>query len=355
MTTELETLLAPISSDNFRGADLSFSAEFDRIAEARREDDASLQQGDWVSVLKVADWAEVESLCRRLLIEQSKDLRLALWYMEARAKRGGIEGLADGFRLLLRLLKDAWPSLYPGQTQIDSEEAGGVVSWGLTRASQILRELPLLDSRHGTLSFLDYQRSRRLGQDVIRNPDRADGPEVDAITPEMWDQALRTSGAAAIEVLKRKLDLLVALVDELLPLIEERLGEQAPSFAHFRGSVGDLTELVSRMCAQRGIGDTNVPEEAAEAPSVSSADSVGAATCGQIRTRGQAKEHLQQVAAFFRRTEPHNPAAYLIEKAIVWSELPLHEWLRQVIRDDISLSHVDELLGMAAARRDEAG
>jgi type VI secretion system protein ImpA len=52
------------------------------------------------------------------------------------------------------------------------------------------------------------------------------------------------------------------------------------------------------------------------------------------------------VAEFFRRTEPHSPVAYLADKAANWGELPLHDWLRTVIKDSASLAHVEELLGL---------
>lgn len=51
---DLDALLEPISADAPCGEDLSFSAAFDRIAEARREDDPTLDQGEWVTSLKEA-------------------------------------------------------------------------------------------------------------------------------------------------------------------------------------------------------------------------------------------------------------------------------------------------------------
>jgi type VI secretion system protein ImpA len=58
------------------------------------------------------------------------------------------------------------------------------------------------------------------------------------------------------------------------------------------------------------------------------------------------------VAAFFRRTEPHSPVAYLADKAVSWGEMPLHEWLRQVVKDQGSMSHLEELLGLQRPEHD---
>ena len=49
-------LLKPISVDEIFGEDLSFSREIDAIVDARRFDDPSLDQGEWVTEIKTADW-----------------------------------------------------------------------------------------------------------------------------------------------------------------------------------------------------------------------------------------------------------------------------------------------------------
>ncbi|RLM49523.1 type VI secretion system protein TssA, partial [Halobellus sp. Atlit-31R] len=51
-----EALLQPISPERPAGADLSFSADLDAIAHARKFDDPSLDQGEWLTELKEADW-----------------------------------------------------------------------------------------------------------------------------------------------------------------------------------------------------------------------------------------------------------------------------------------------------------
>ena len=62
-------------------------------------------------------------------------------------------------------------------------------------------------------------------------------------------------------------------------------------------------------------------------------------------TREHALAQLRLVAEFFRHSEPHSPVAYLAEKAANWGDLPLHEWLRAVIKDPAQAAQLDELLG----------
>ena len=82
------------------GNDLSFSAAFDAIQEARRADDPSLAQGEWVTELKEADWPGVIRRCEALLAHDTKDLRVAGWLTEALGRSRGLAGLADGQDIL---------------------------------------------------------------------------------------------------------------------------------------------------------------------------------------------------------------------------------------------------------------
>ncbi|MNI69019.1 hypothetical protein D3C73_1247460 [compost metagenome] len=78
-------------------------------------------------------------------------------------------------------------------------------------------------------------------------------------------------------------------------------------------------------------------------------DAVPHAARGPIQTREQALAQLREVADFFRRTEPHSPVAYLADKAASWGEMSLHLWLRTVVKNDETLSGLEELLGIKKA------
>jgi type VI secretion system protein ImpA len=78
------------------GRDLRYEGLYDRVREARREDDASLPQGIWKAPLKRADWAEVSTLCEQALTHESKDLQLAAWLLEAWLAVHGFRGLSWG-------------------------------------------------------------------------------------------------------------------------------------------------------------------------------------------------------------------------------------------------------------------
>jgi len=96
----LEQLLHPVSAVSPCGGDITFSQELDAIARARQHDDPSLDQGEWVTALKEADWPFVATRCEQLIASHSKDLRVAVWLAEAHAKTRHFRGLGDGYALL---------------------------------------------------------------------------------------------------------------------------------------------------------------------------------------------------------------------------------------------------------------
>jgi type VI secretion system protein ImpA len=64
------------------------------------------------------------------------------------------------------------------------------------------------------------------------------------------------------------------------------------------------------------------------------------------RDRADALRRLASVADFFRRTEPHSPVSYLVQRAARWGEMPLDEWLKEVVSDTAVLGHIRETLGL---------
>lgn len=65
-----------------------------------------------------------------------------------------------------------------------------------------------------------------------------------------------------------------------------------------------------------------------------------------LANREQAMQLLQEIADYFQVNEPHSPVSYLLKKTIKWSQMPLHEWLSQVIKNEDPLEMVHELLGI---------
>jgi hypothetical protein len=110
---DLDRMLAPISDAHPTGDDLRYEGTYDRIREARREDDATLPTGVWQSKLKKADWAHVRDLAADVLATKSKDLQVAVWLTQALVNLDGFAGLTRGLDICGALCRTFWDRLYP--------------------------------------------------------------------------------------------------------------------------------------------------------------------------------------------------------------------------------------------------
>ncbi|WP_256258811.1 type VI secretion system protein TssA, partial [Burkholderia ubonensis] len=166
MPINLPDLLTPISDASPCGDDLLFSNDFDAIQEARRFDDPSLDQGEWVTEIKEADWSFVVARSSELLRTQTKDLRLAVWLTEALALEDGITGLTDGYSLLEGLCRQYWDTVHPLPEGDDTEYRLGNVAWLAGRTAELLRAVPLTDGASNAFSTLDWEVAQHVAQAV---------------------------------------------------------------------------------------------------------------------------------------------------------------------------------------------
>src|SRR5690349_10419800 len=99
-----DDLLTPIAGDVPSGANLRYDPVFDKLKEARREEDDA-PQGDWQRERKVADYKLVVKLASETLASRTKDLQLAAWLTEALLHQEGFSGLRQGLDLLRGLIE----------------------------------------------------------------------------------------------------------------------------------------------------------------------------------------------------------------------------------------------------------
>lgn len=335
-----EQLLTPISPDAPSGADLAFSSELDAIAEARRFDDPSLDQGEWVTELKEADWDFVARRCAALLQEKSKDLRLAVWLAEAGAKTAGLRGLAEGFKLLAGLCREYWErGLYPESDGNDHDQRIGNLSWILARTPSLLREIPLTEGRGSAYSSLDFEVARKHA-----------GHDSGGVRLADMEAARRNNSPAFNTALTTDVQYCVAALRELEQIADERLGADSPGFAAAREALANLQRtLPAAPAAVASKAAIPADHLASSGDSASAASPPPSAPPGELQTRAQALAQLRAVAAFFRRTEPHSPVSYFADKAADAGDQNLHDWLRTVVKDSASLAHIEELLGVKPA------
>jgi type VI secretion system protein ImpA len=140
-----------------------------------------------------------------------------------------------------------------------------------------------------------------------------------------WVGGIAGEGAEVLEHVCTAIDRLQAAIDGIL-------GVDAPS-------------LGEAQYALRLMQDAAGPPVPGEVP-LATAKATRTLSIGQApQTRAHALLCLRQVAAYFRQHEPHSPVSYLADKAADWGDMPLHGWLRTVVKDATALGQLEEMLG----------
>jgi type VI secretion system protein ImpA len=258
-------LLDPISADQPAGADLRWSAEWDRIKEARRADDP-LDAGKWAKKeRKSADWRMVWKLGTTMLRERTKDLNVAMWVTEAGIRLHGFAGLRDGLRLCRELMVRYWDSgLFP-LIEDGPEDRTGPFEWLNNRLVDAISAIPLTArTDQGTdYGLMELQDSRRTGSegswrgadgevDPKRKKDYEKALADGHISLQMFERAVAESRRAGIEERYADFELAHAEFQALETVIDEKFGVAAPNMAACRGALREIAqEFVSILDRKR--------------------------------------------------------------------------------------------------------
>ena len=364
MSLELEGLLKVISDEAPCGIDCSFSNEFYAIKKARIQDDPLLEQGDWVAEPKQADWAFVSSQSIELLTEKTKDIRLYGWLLEAWSNLYGFEGIAEGLELTQQSLTEFWMLLHPEIAEDDLDQRLGLLQ-GLINQLPVLIKKTAITNTAISYSLMDYEAL--LHQQNLRRKHAEDYDDVPTNTSlEQFEQELfNTSKSfqyknyqAFLEILKQW-NILREVLDGLM-------GVDAPSFAAIESQLESLHSNLKKIYKTEAFGLQPAMATADSAEEKSAADqqtstqltehiAVAASAINQpfqpqmqshVANREQAMQVLQEISDYFQLNEPHSPVSYMLQKTIKWSQMPLHEWLAQVIKHEDPLEAVHEILGV---------
>lgn len=349
MAYDIDKLLDAVSEDAPCGEDLSFSAEFDLIQDARREDDPTMDYGEWQTPLKQADWGTVISTCTELLQKRSKDLRIASWLTEAWVKTDGLEGLVAGLEMLTALIERFDSDIHPQAGPGDQEQRIGALEWFINRSAQLVRQVPLTRAKEGMFSLNNFESARHLHTHLQRDPDSISDIE-NKITLEKFSAAVAKTDKSQYRKWIGDIEKCQFAQEKLAHAANRLLDEDSPSMLPLTDSFAAVQQRLKTICNDLGIGTSsrqysvaNDSNEVVEQPVPVQQFFADSAT---LKTREQALEALRQVAVFFRNTEPHSPVAYLADKAVHWGKMPLHTWLRSVVKDHGTLGHLEEMLGL---------
>lgn len=347
-----QRLLAPIAADTPAGADLGYTSLFDQIREARHADDPELAQGDWIATLKVADWERTARLCEEALAAQSKDLRLAAWYVDALAHTDGFDGIAFGLKFLAALLDAHWPRLFPLPDDGDLGERSGRIEWLDAQLAGTVRTLPLTALEHGGYSWHDHSTAHAQDGEGSRPAPAASAQRQPAPPATLLERSIAASGPQWFAELDARLECVRQAWQALDASLARHFGPQAPVMRQICDAVEDCTRLLARL-HHHGSATPAIAAHTAPPPTPAIDQPAPQGVCSTAAQspagRAAAIRQLEEVARYFRHHEPHSPVALLVERAARWAGMSFEEWLETVIKDGSTLGQLQELLEFRAS------
>ena len=351
---DIQELLQPIPGDNPAGEPLRYQGTYDRIADARREDDPTLSQGIYKSSLKRADWASVEAICIDALTKRTKDLQIASWLLEAWLHVYGFTGVTSGLRLLAGLCEEFWDHVYPSLEVDEIEGRVAPIEWVEQKLTLKLKQLPLTlpgEISNESYSYIDWESACHFENLAMKDP-RALQEALAKINPTVatFRAAIAETDSAfyveLVEELGQAIDACVA-VEQVL---EQKCGKDAPSLRQFKEVLGAIQQLVSQDLYTRPEEIETFGEEEVVSDAAGDAEVELWSSGGPIRSRAEAYRRLSEAADYLLRTEPHSPTPYLVKRAVEWGSMSLPELLQQIVRNEGEMNEIDRLLRLTGKR-----
>src|ERR1035437_4140106 len=259
-------LLNPIAGENPSGQNLRYAPLYDKIKEARREEDDAAQ-GDWKYERKMADWPAVIKTAGETLATKTKDLQLAAWLTEVCLKKEGVAGLREGLDLMKGLVETFWDTLYPEVEDGDLEMRSAPLEWVGSRLDKAVRDSRL--TRTG-FSWYEYKASRKVpteeeaGQDSNKAAAREAAVAEGKSPPEEFDKAMDASPKAYYVQLAADFEGALESLQALDAVCTEKFQDVAPSMSGLKQTLEEVQQAVRIFLVKKREKEPDEPVAGAE-------------------------------------------------------------------------------------------
>lgn len=227
-------------------------------------------------------WPQVVELARSILAGKSKDMLVAAYYSFGLMQQQGLQGLLEGIKTLNGMCQTHWEGLFPEMRRLRARDSA--LDWLIDRVTAQLEKSPA-------------------------GPD--EGPVLQQ-TVAVWEA-------------------MAAFVNPKLETPNPKL----PAFSRALASAG-----AGQAAADTAAGGGEV------AGTQTTTTQAAAGPAGPITNRKVAFERLREVAEFLKRTEPHSPVAYLVNRAIKWGDMSLEAVIAELVKNNDVRKQVYETLGL---------
>lgn len=361
MTTQaiidIEALLAPISEEQPTGSDLreetSATSAYYLIKDARNSARAAERNNMFDTHNSEANdnWKKISQLAPQILTSEAKDLEIASWYTEALVRQHGFAGLRDGFQLIHQLIERYWDNLYPmpdedgvetrvsSLTGLNGEGAEGVLIAPIRNIDITEGDEP------GPFNYWRYQQALDI-QKISDEKARSEKIAKLGFTLEDVEQAVAESSESFYVGIRADIQACIDAFSAIGQLLDQHCGSQdSPPVSNIVHVLEDCRSAVNHLGKHKfPVAESSEDSSESETGNVTSTTSKIAS--GPVKTREDAFRQLSEISEFFRKTEPHSPISYILQKAVKWGNMSLAELMQELIPDNSSREYYGSLTGI---------
>lgn len=311
---DLDALLAAVSNTSPTGDDLEYDPDFLLMQQAA-EGQPERQMGGSVVPAEEPNWRLVHEKAV-LLLQRSKDLRIAVLLTRAQMHLRGLAGLREGLRLLVGLVSSYWADLHP---RLDPDD-------GLDPSARVNALLDLCGSETciKPLRATALIHSQVFGDVTLRDIEGVEGRGVSVPGAASLDAASLAGSFQACD-----LQTLGATTREAAAAIAEARTLERSLAEHISpSSMPDLSPLIDVLTAiykaleprlaEREPASSEVvsADVRTDTPALHSAAAMNAAVdLAHIGSREDVLRALDRLCDYYDRCEPSSPVPFLLKRA----------------------------------------
>lgn len=344
MSLPRDDLLNPLPG-NSKGEDLEYDPVYDKIKEARLEEDDDTNQGEWQRARKKADVSAVIKLAGSALATRTKDLQIAAWLAEALVRKEGFAALSDCFGLLRELQARFWDSLYPQLEDGNPQIRASSQEWFAGRCDYLVRRIPITKKGLNWLNYYDAHDTTRerlamsgTGSDDQKRAARDQAVALRENAAKEFKQAFDDTAKEFYAFAVSQVEGAQAALAELETFCEERYRKFAPNFIRLRETLEEIRLVINDLLnkkrekepdkvlqsAARGPVETAAPEKDSSASGGRAGKSLSqdaSLLAAKPASTEEAYAAIGRAAEYLRRLDPASVAPYLLVRSLRWAEL----------------------------------
>ncbi len=345
---DIKKLIDPIAGDSPVGPYIRYDALFDDIATARTQEDANLPQGVWEREIKHANWPEVVKLCQDFLSNNSKDLQIAAWLMQAWYYTKSLKGLTQGLHLFNQLCINYWEQIHPHSTDDEEtiEARCNLINWIDEKLSSDLHRFQITKPENPKIAPFNFGDSIRFAN-----------PSQSTTNSNLMSAFKQSQAETAVYFYQQTISDTTLALEELKNL-------ESTLDLHIDSNLISLTQTKNTLKAIQNLAETQYEKRTKEeADKKQTTASKKLKEITKLLPKAVIKEptappasnnhgpkeiyqQLEKIVADLKKLHPQSPAPYLVKKAISLDQQSLQEWLQDVTHHKLELLSIQKWLGI---------